>query len=237
MTATDSQYIAALDRAIRLNKQLSASLDAAHSLVSQGNYEGSYQAGFDAVHLVEKLALLIRALPCYTGNPQAKKEVAAIIAEEVPIEAGFTDQGWFLLRMPILLPKKEKGSPEYIRGFLYPALKRIFRNAAPFRFQKVTIIFRHVYDYRRPVRRYRDHDNIEVNAAIDAIALHVLRDDHPLYCTHYYCCASGPKEFTEVYLIPKEAFSAWLSIEELLPAEGLEIMPPPDFHIQKHIEI
>ena len=30
--------------------------------------------------------------------------------EAVPIEIGFTEEGWFCLRMPILLPRKEKSS-------------------------------------------------------------------------------------------------------------------------------
>ena len=48
------------------------------------------------------------------------------------------------------------------------------------------MIFRHVYDRNRPEREYRDHDNIELNTVVDAIAMFFLVDDTPLECRHYY---------------------------------------------------
>ena len=43
----------------------------------------------------ERMTLLTRALPCYTGSGTAPYEVDEIIREAVPVEMGFTEEGWF----------------------------------------------------------------------------------------------------------------------------------------------
>ena len=93
--------------------------------------------------------------------------------------------------IPTLLPKKQKGSVDYIRDYLYLAMGEFFRGKQPVRYTDCVLIFRHIYRHDRPERRYRDHDNIEVNAVTDVIALYVLFDDSPLHCSHYYCSAPG----------------------------------------------
>ena len=125
----------------------------------------------------------------------------------------FTEEGWFFLRMPILLPRKEKSSRSYLRGFLYPALERFTYEKPKIRYRNCVLIFRHVYDRNRPEREYRDHDNIEMNTVVDAIAMFFLVDDTPLECRHYYCSAAGDEEWTEVYIVPRADFESWLAIE------------------------
>ena len=74
------------------------------------------------VALYEKGCLKMRKFPSYLGNPNAMKEVQEIIDEVMNIEVGYTEQGWFCVRMPFLLPKKESGSSEYVKNMLYSAL-------------------------------------------------------------------------------------------------------------------
>jgi hypothetical protein len=147
-----------------------------------------------------------------------------------PVEIGFTAEGWFCLRMPALLPKKNKGSPAYITDPLYPAMKRFWRGKPPVRYPYNTIIFRHVYDRERPERQYRDHDNIELNRVLDIAALYVMTDDSPMRCRHYYCSAPGSPERTEVYVVPRDEFILWLAREENIPEGGVklyETVPKP----------
>ena len=59
------------------------------------------------VALYEKGCLKMRKFPSYLGNPNAMKEVQEIIDEVMNVEVGYTEQGWFCVRMPFLLPKKE----------------------------------------------------------------------------------------------------------------------------------
>lgn len=80
------------------------------------------------VALKEKVCLKMRKLPSYLGNPDAKEEVQKIIDEVMNIEVGYTEQGWFCVRMPFLLPKKKSGSSEYVKNMLYSPLSKFFKN-------------------------------------------------------------------------------------------------------------
>ena len=177
---------------------------------------------FENYRHAEALTLCYRMIPTYTGLPYAKKEVERIMAEEVPFEIGFTDEGWFSVRFPRMLPKKEKGGVEYIRGQLYPALQRFFQNEYPVRFDDCVIIYRHVYAEGFPERKKRDHDNIEINFVTDMVAMYTMTDDAPYLCEHHYCSAAGTTERTEVYVIPRSDMVAWLELRDTFPDEGVK---------------
>ena len=98
----------------------------------------------------EQATLLARALPAYTGSPFASMDVETITAANVPVEIGFTAEGWFSVRIPLLLPKKERGSAEYVRSILLPALRAFFAGRPPVRFEDCVLICRHVYAEARP---------------------------------------------------------------------------------------
>ena len=172
----------------------------------------------------ERMTLLTRALPCYTGSGTAPDEVDEIIREVVPVEMGFTEEGWFCLRIPMLLPRKEYGSVSYIRGFLYPAMRAFFLKQPPVRYPKCVIIYRHVYARNRPERQYRDHDNIEINAVTDIVAFYTMPDDNPAVCRHFYCSAAGDPERTEVYVVPQEDFIRWQLQETSIPENGVFLL-------------
>jgi len=174
-----------------------------------GHVPGAYVEAFNFVDAAEKLVLIARQLPAYTGNPHASKMIERHITENVPIKLGFTFEGWFGVVISSLLPKKEKGSAEYIRGSLYLAMKNFWRGKEPVKYTDCTLVFRHVYKRNRPERQYRDHDNIELNAVVDAIALYVLFDDAPLRCEHYYCSVAGDENRTEIFVVPQSEFDAW----------------------------
>ena len=122
--------------------------------------------------------------------------------------------------------------PNYIRDFLYPVLEQ-FAAGRKIRYRNCVLIFRHVYDRHRPEREYRDHDNIELNTVVDAIAMFFLVDDTPLECRHYYCSASGTKERTEVYLVPRNAFADWLALENSIPGIGFLLHEEPPISREK----
>ena len=76
-----------------------------HGMLAEAN-----MMAFENYRHAEALTLCYRMIPTYTGLPYAKKEVERIMAEEVPFEIGFTDEGWFSVRFPRMLPKKEKAA-------------------------------------------------------------------------------------------------------------------------------
>ena len=203
-----------LDRAIKKTEKLLKQLNAVKSDYADKRIEDALEKSVSVARTAESVALKTRTLPAHTGYPQADGMVQKAIDEAVPVEMGFTEEGWFSLRMPILLPRKEKSSRSYLRGILYQALEKFSHGKEKIRYRNCVLIFRHVYDRNRPEREYRDHDNIELNTVVDAIAMFFLVDDTPLECRHYYCSAAGDDERTEVYIVPRADFESWLAMEK-----------------------
>jgi hypothetical protein len=186
-------------------------------------YDLAYDKAFDFAYEAEQLTLLAREIPAYTGHPKARERMDAQVARVIPISIKLTPEGWLKIVIPALLPRKERGNQDYIRDNLYPAMERFIKARPPFHFPKSVIVFRHVYNYERPERLYRDHDNIELNAVVNAVALYLLRSDGPQYLEHYYCAARGEADSTEVYLVPQDDFDRFrvaLKSGELDPPES-----------------
>ena len=202
-----------LDSAIKEAEKFLKKLNAVKTDYAEKRIDEALEKSVSAAKLSEAVTLKTRALPAYTGHPQAEAMVQKAVGEAVPVEIGFTEQGWLKIEMPILLPRKEKSSRSYIRGFLYPALEKFAFDRERIRYRNCVMIFHHVYDRNRPEREYRDHDNIELNTVVDAIAMFFLVDDTPLECRHYYCSAAGDGEKTEVYIVPRTEFQRWLDME------------------------
>ena len=189
-----------------------AEIELVHTkeLALRNDMDGAFGTAFAFETEVEKLALLARSIPAYTGHPMALERIDDVLRNEFPIEMGYTKEGWFCLRIPALLPKKGHGSPVYIQQALYPAMGRFFQGKVPASYSDCVLIYRHVYDRNRPERSWRDHDNIEQNMVTDIITLYLLPDDAPARCAHFYCSAPGPTDCTEVYVVPREQFPAWI---------------------------
>lgn len=191
-------------------KRASDALVQTRLFSEQRNLTAAYEAAFRFEAVLEQAILLARVLPAYTGRPEAQEAVDTLMAQTIPIEMGYTELGWFCLRIPALLPKKGSGSPTYIQQALYPAMNRFFKGKVPASYDDCVLIYRHVYDSARPERAWRDHDNIEQNMVTDIITLYLLPDDAPARCAHFYCSAAGPADCTEVYVVPREQFPSWI---------------------------
>lgn len=215
-TQYEKILLSVLGKLRKLEHQLQYAIELSHT----GQTVASFRAAFEAEKTAEKLTLQMRTAPAYTGIPSAKKQTEQILQSTVPIRIGYTQQGWFFLRIPCLLPKKEGGSTDYIRGFLTPAMDAYFRYGYPKKMSDCVLIYRHVYDSSIPERRWRDHDNIELNCVTDKVAQYVMEDDTPVCCRHYYCSAPGKESVTQVFVVPKNEFPEWLKTEENMSDEG-----------------
>ena len=224
METTRTQFERGLDQAARRLEKARNALASTKALAEGGQTKAAFTAAFDLAYEAERLTLLTRALPAYTGNPKAMVLSEQLVADTVPIRLGFTREGWFAVFLPMLLPKKDKGNADYIRLMLYPAMRRFMERMTPFCYTDCVLIFRHVYNWKRPERSYRDHDNIEINTVADIVALYVMKDDCALRCSHYYCGAAGASERTEVYVVPQPAFEEWIAAEKAFPDEGVELL-------------
>lgn len=215
-TKSETTYIKTLDKVETKLQRMKEQADAIRWFYDNDNLLESYKQALKLEELSEEAVLLTRVLPAYTGAVNAIVEVDKIVSDTIPVKIGFTAEGWFSVRIPALLPKKASGSADYIRSYLYPAMRRFFEGKPPVRFKDCVIVYRHVYDQSRPEREMRDHDNIEINMVTDIIAMYVLPDDNPAVCSHYYCSAAGCEDRTEVFVIPKREFSRWMAEEKRL---------------------
>ena len=185
----------------------------------------------EARMILQEIAMLSTRITCRqremlcTENPAGKADVERIITETHPMEIGFTPEGWFGLRMEPLARSKDTASKEYIRGIIYPALRRFFADKATVRYPKCTLIFRHVYNRNTPEAQYRDYDTVEVKLVTDAVAMYVMVDDNPLHCRSSHCCAPGMESRTEVYVVPQKDFAKWCAMEDNIPDEGMPLSP------------
>ncbi len=221
--AGENSFIKVLDKVELAKRSLESEMAYVRRFYKDADFQAAYDAALRLEEISERLALFTRRLPAYTGCPMAGAAVENCMAESIPVEIGFTADGWFALRIPALLPKKSSGSADYIRSFLYPAMRRFFQTQPPVRYRDCVLVYRHVYSRDRPERQKRDHDNIEVNMVSDIVTLYVMPDDSPKVCAHYYCSVSGTDDRTEVYVVPKNDFPLWLVTERAMPDKGVKL--------------
>lgn len=220
---THSTFQKALDKIDAKIQELHEQAFSVRRSYQDGNIKQAYESALRLEEVSERTVLLTRALPAYTGNPKARLETENLIKLSIPIEIGFTKEGWFSLRIPALLPKKDTGSADYIRSSLYLAMREFFLDSQPVRYNDCVLIYRHIYARDRPERKRRDHDNIEVNMVSDIVAMYVLPDDGPSVCSHYYCSTQGQIDRTEVYVVPQCEFTGWLENEKQMPEQGVKL--------------
>jgi hypothetical protein len=218
-----SGYERCVTSAIKRLGKIQTLLEEMQIHLCRNDTDGFNGAGFEVADHAERLTNLCRFMPAYSGHPRAYEMIEAAMQKNFYTEIGFTAEGWFCLRLPALMPKKNKGSVLYVTDPLYPAMKRFWHGKEPVCYPYNVIIFRHVYDRERPERQYRDHDNIELNRIVDIVALYVMADDSPMRCRHYYCSAPGGENRTEVYVVPQDEFQHWLAQENDIPDGGVEL--------------
>ena len=220
-----NEFHEAVQKALKCAEKLVSDFEILNSMCESGQDIEAFQYSFGVHGRVCKLFKISNYLPAFTGDSEADKLVEEVLREEIPIDIGYTKEGWFLMRMPLLLPKKEtgKGDVKHLRAILGASFKQAFAaELDTVKFTECTIIYRHVYDQARPERAWRDHDNIEINFVTDMVAMYVMTDDAPYLCEHHYCSAAGTSERTEVYVIPQADMTAWLQQRETFPDEGVK---------------
>ncbi len=180
-------------------------------LYKQHDNNRIYNELLKLVNTSEKFCNQVRLLPTYTGSPNSIYAVKEQIVISNNAYAEYTEEGWFHLSLPALLPRKEKGDPKYIRTIAQAVLSRFFEKKPPRKFTvPVVLIYQHCYDSSREERAYRDHDNIELNVINDLLALYCLSDDGPLKCRHYYTSKSSDSDSTEIFIVPVTEFFNWI---------------------------
>ncbi len=229
MAYEPTRFELALTRTEKLLTKVQKSFQKVAFVAQYDQNLAAYDPALRLAEDAERLTLMTRSLPVYTGVTEASLQVEHIKEATIPVQVGFTSNGWFSVRIPALLPRKSRrGSADYVQQYLAPALNRFFRDKEyTFRLEHCVLIYRHVYDRRRPERQHRDHDNIEINRVSNIIAVFTMVDDDPAHCNHYYCSASGPADRTEIFVVPVDDFPLWLSLEPGMPDQGVPLCENP----------
>lgn len=175
----------------------------------QGHVEAAYP-------LLERSWGILKGLILESGRPNATVAFDKVICNAAPVDISFTEEGWFRMKMSSLPAKEMATNANYIRDVLYAQLGAYFRKeGCRKRFHNCVIIFNHIYRYDVPEKQYRDHDNIERNMVVDAVALFVMEDDGARRCQHYYYSSSGDDNATEVFVVPEDQFIEFLRWRDL----------------------
>lgn len=202
---------------------LEVKLNLLMQMYQEGKEDGADDLLNEAILLAEKMSIRNREVLLNSGDPNAKADLERILAEEFPMKIGFTPQGWFGIRMEPLALTEKVASKEYIRGFIYPAMRNFFADKNTVRYNKCVVAYRHVLDKNLEHTGRPDYTNSEIKMVTDTVAMYVMVDDSPRYCDLYHCCIPGAEPHTEVYVIPEEEFIDWVKLEDTLSDEGLPL--------------
>ena len=194
-----------------LQKYLRKLSDKARNSDSIFAEDDTINSCLEIIACTERIAALARELPVSMGIQNAKEEVNEVVGRELKIIVEQTREGWLKVKLPFILPKKEKGSTAYLRDVLYCALQDYFSDREPVKFDHSVIVVKHVYGKERKDRMRCDHDNFEINFITDAIALFALPDDSPEHCKMFCYSARGEKEHSCIYLVPEKDFIKYYS--------------------------
>lgn len=200
-------------KAKKLISSTSKAISEVEDLLTSNDRDKLMAAIYRYSNKAEKLTNHARLLPIATGSPTAKEDVFDIVINETNTNIEVYENK-ICIDIPSLLPKKESGTPSYIRTIVDAAFKKYIKNNGPLtKMDDVVLVFQHCYSAAREEREYRDHDNIELNAVIDIIALYALVDDAAMKCKHYYCSRKDQNDHTKIFVMKPKDFINWL-IEE-----------------------
>lgn len=190
-------------------ENLNKSIIKISTLLENDMPDEAISESFEYERLAERTVNNARLLPVASGVTYAVEKVKGNIVDLNNVDIKYLEKGWFYVKMPFLLPKKEKGNPTYIRTTINAALEDFFKDKKKILFDDCVIVFKH--NYSEDTKKYRDHDNIELNVVVDALALYAMVDDAPMRCKHFYCSSKENSDSTEVFVLPYSDFINFLS--------------------------
>lgn len=207
MSVNLSKKMSILERDLKkytsLFKECKSSFENQNTDTSVNNY-------LELQRMSEKIVNETRSLPIEFKIPSIEKRVDEKILETGSIDI-YVDEDFVLVKLPFILNKKEKGNPKYIKDTLYVYLERYFKQNDHIIFEEeMVIIYEHRYE--RGYKSYRDHDNIEVNMINDIMTCFFLKDDSPIFLSHFYTSKFNcDKNECFVYLVKKNKFAKFLN--------------------------
>lgn len=164
----------------------------------------------DTAIRAERIACKFRHLIGQYGMIR-KEPLMERIAESHGISISENDR-IITVSIPRLLPKwKKPRSREFINQPLYYAISKYCNEHKTIKLRECAICFVHIYDEKLSLGRIRDYDNLEMKNILDTIATFFMTDDSGLLCDVYNTTKLGDSDCTQVYVMPQERLSDFVS--------------------------
>lgn len=103
--------------------------------------------------------------------------------------------------------------PDFIYNYYLPYLYDVLDEAGrtgKIAEYKEPVVFCLITHYA-PGMKLVDHDNIEYSGFFDCIAMYLIPDDSPKWCSHYFDYEVGETEYSEIVVVPKRIFPEFLT--------------------------
>ena len=118
----EKTYINLINKNIRNLNKANTIMSDIQQAVAYNDENSVYDLSLDYERTVERLVPLSRDLVICQGRKGSEQVVKQAIQENAPVEINFTKEGWLVLSIPALLPRKEKGNAQYIREIVHKAI-------------------------------------------------------------------------------------------------------------------
>lgn len=82
----------ALQKANNLVHRLDVELQGAERLAAENQIAAAYELFLRAAETSERLTLVTRTLPAYTGSPSAQENTTRVISDSIPVEIGIYER-------------------------------------------------------------------------------------------------------------------------------------------------
>ena len=99
----DTTYVKTLNKVETKLKRMKEQIQSTRWFYDNGDLKESFERALELEKTAEETVLLTRVLPAYSGAANASTRIDAIISDTIPVEIGFTAEGWF--------PKKPRDLP------------------------------------------------------------------------------------------------------------------------------
>ena len=112
--------------------------------------------------------------------------------------------------LPVVLPKRsDEDRSRYLAGLLRDAIRHKYSNQLPPKFKVCVLVYEHIYDQSR-VRRFIDHDNMELKHCQDVLEAAFLVNDTSSLCCAFQCGHRGAHDSTRIWILTPDQFTEWL---------------------------
>ena len=164
----------------------------------------------EAVYASEKASIQLREFAAATLPTEQTGPDVIFADTKITVSVELTQEGYLVLLLPVVLPKRnDEDRSHYLAGLLREAIRHKYANQLPPKFKVCVLIYEHIYDQSR-VRRFIDHDNMELKHCQDVLEAAFLINDTSSLCSAFQCSHHGEHDSTRIWILTPDQFTEWL---------------------------